>query len=235
MVNMKALNNTKQKDLNALNTEIFEIIGHIVSSFSSPIRLKIIQILANSEYSVEELSLETGESIANISQHLQRLAKVKIVSCQKKGVSRIYKIHNPKVLELCEKLFDLAHEIENELDIKEDLLTNTSLLSSSETDKILDLVSNDKATLLDVRTAKESNATLVPGAIALPLINLKKAITKNEIELSKSKPIYVYCRGRYCNSATDAVKFLRTQGYKAYRLRESPFKLRTSQECIIET
>lgn len=227
---MKTNKKLNPEEYKLIKTEIFEIVGHLVSAFASPARLKIIQILANAEYGVEELANETGESIANVSQHLQKLARVKIVSCQKKGVSRIYKIHSPQVLKLCEDLFDLAHEIESDLDLKEDILTDSSLLSTSDTDEILELVSKNKAILLDVRTTKESSASLVPGAIAVPLINLKKAIAQNTIELNKSKTVYVYCRGRYCNNTTDAVNFLRSKGYKAYRLRESPFRLKMAQE-----
>lgn len=208
---------------------VYETISQIVSAFASPARLKIIQILAQAEYSVEELAKETGESIANVSQHLQRLARMKIVNCERRGLSRIYKVSNPMVLQLWEGFQDFAHEVDDDLNKKEDVLTDSSLLADETPDRVFNLVSEGKAILLDARTSKESSMTKLPGALAIPVDDLINSANHKSLGLLKSKPVYVYCRGRYCSSATDAVKYLRTLGYKAYRLRESPFQLQLIQ------
>ncbi len=216
-------------DAKEVRSGVYETISQIVSAFAAPARLKIIQILAQSECSVEELAKETGESVANVSQHLQRLARMKIVSCERRGLSRIYKVANPMVLQLWEGFQDLAHEVDEELNHKEDILTDSSLLAEETPGEVFKLVADGKAVLLDARTSKESATTRVPGAIAIPVDELIRISNHKAIGLAKAKPVYVYCRGRYCSYATDAVKYLRTLGYKAYRLRESPFQLQLIQ------
>lgn len=49
------------------------------------------------------------------------------------------------------------------------------------------------------------------------------------LRLPKSKTLFIYCRGRYCSLASQAVRILRREGYKAFRLRESAFRLRMIQ------
>lgn len=219
----------KQSNKKEVRSGVYERIGQVASAFASPARLKIIQILGQAEYSVEELAKETGESIANVSQHLQRLAWLKIVSCERRGLSRIYKVSNPMVLQLWEGFQNLAHEVDEELNKKEDFLTDASLLADETPGEILAQVSEGKAILLDARNSKESSMTKLPGALATPVDDLINSSNYKSLGLSKSKPVYVYCRGRYCSLATSAVKYLRTLGYKAYRLRESPFQLQIIQ------
>lgn len=218
-----------QSSKKEVRSGVYANIGQIVSAFASPARLKIIQILAQAEYSVEELAKETGESIANVSQHLQKLARTKIVRCERRGQSRIYKVSNPMVLQLWEGFQNLAHEVDEELNKKEDFLTDSSLLADEAPREILAQVSEGKAVLLDARNSKESSMTRLPGALAIPVEDLINSSNFKSLGLSKSKPVYVYCRGRYCSLATSAVKHLRTLGYKAYRLRESPFQLQIIQ------
>lgn len=220
----KELSNAKE-----IRSGVYETISQVVAAFASPARLKIIQILAQGECSVEELSKETGETVANVSQHLQRLARMKIVSCEKRGLSRIYKVANPMVLQLWEGFQTLAHEVDEGLDRKEDLLTDSALLAEEAPGEVFDLVLAGKAILLDARTSKESSLTRVPGALAIPVDDLINSSNHKSLGLVKSKPVFVYCRGRYCSYATDAVRYLRSLGYKAYRLRESPFQLQLIQ------
>lgn len=218
-----------QSEATNVRKEVYESIGSIVSAFASPARLKIIQVLAQAECSVEELAQECAETIANTSQHLQRLAKVGIVKCERRGISRIYSIKNEKVLQIWEGFQDLAHEVDEQLNQKEDFLTDASLLSPQSTEEVMGLVADGKAVLLDARKAKESSMTKVPGAIAVPAADLSEPSKFKSLGFVKSKPIFVYCRGRYCSFATDAVRELRSHGYKAYRLRESPFQLQLIQ------
>lgn len=212
-----------------LRKGVYETISQIVSAFASPARLKIVQILAQAECSVEELSIETGESVANVSQHLQRLARMKIVSCERRKLSRIYRVTNPMVLQLWEGFQNLAHEVDEELNHKENLLTDSTLLADETPGEVFDLVAEGKALLVDARTAKESAMTKVPGALAIPAEILVKSTHPKSLGLLKTKPVYVYCRGRYCSYATEAVRHLRAHGYKAYRLRDSPFQLQLIQ------
>jgi rhodanese-related sulfurtransferase len=213
-------------DPQVIRQEIYDKLASVALALASPGRLKIIQLLAQSPFTVEELSVATGQSVANTSQHLQRLAHEGLVSVTKMGLRRIYQVKHPGVIALWESLQDLAHELSPSLDRAEDALTDFSLRTEMPNEEVLREVARGRATLLDVRDEKEAVATPVEGAVAIPLDQLKKRMK----ELPKSKPVFAFCRGRYCALASNAVNLLRHSGFKAFRLRESSFRLRKCKE-----
>jgi DNA-binding transcriptional ArsR family regulator/rhodanese-related sulfurtransferase len=215
----QASNRTQIKD------QIFQRLGQIAASLASPARLKIIQLLAQGPKSVEELSQESGESVANTSQHLQKLAKEGLVVATRDGLNRIYQVKSPRIILLWESLQDLAHELVPELNEAESKLTDLSFRSPEPLANIWSEVKRGKAILLDVRHQKEAFATPVPGSKAIPLKEIHTALN----ELPKKKTIYIFCRGRYCTMATEAVKLLRQKGFAAYRLRESSVRIQSQQ------
>lgn len=204
-----------------LKASIFEKIAGISRALSSASRLKIVQILAQSPRSVEVLSQLSGESIANTSQHLQKLLREGLVVCRKEGVSRIYQLQNPHVLRLWENLQDLAHSVAPELTEAELKLTDSALHSPISAEEWLRRVQEGKASLLDVRDDMESAATPVHEAICIPLQDLNQYKKR----LPRDRPIIVLCRGRYCSLASHAVRELRQEGFEAFRLRESAFQI----------
>lgn len=207
-----------------IKTQVFEKLGHIAACLGSPARLKLVQLLAQSPKTVEELSQISGESIANTSQHLQRLAKEGLVFATRDGLKRIYQVKSPQVVALWESIQELGHELAPELNEAENKLTDASLRSPIALSKVLEEVRAEKAVLLDVRETKEVGATPVRRSVAIPLKELEKACSK----LPRKKTIYVFCRGRYCSMATDAVRKLRAKGFKSFRLRESSFVISRS-------
>jgi DNA-binding transcriptional ArsR family regulator len=217
----------KSTDTASVRRNVYDALSEVVTVFASPARLKIVQILAQAPRSVDELSRETGESTANTSQHLQRLAKARVVACERRGVSRVYRITNPHVIQLWEDFQNLGHELDPMLNIHADTLTDASLRAKLPVADLLNEVRAGKAILMDVREEKESTATPVNHAVAIPLIKLNQAKSAKELNLPKSKPIYVLCRGRYCSLATNAVRTLRKWGCNAYRLQESSYRLNT--------
>lgn len=72
------------------------------------------------------------------------------------------------------------------------------------------------AVLVDVRRPDEFAAGHLPGAVNIPIAELKKRLA----ELPKGKEIVAYCRGPFCLMSYDAVELLRGKGLKARRLRD---------------
>ena len=70
--------------------------------------------------------------------------------------------------------------------------------------------------------SEEFRAGHIPGALSVPLPELKKRLTS----LPKRKEIVAYCRGSYCVMALDAVELLRKNGFKAHRLDQGVADLR---------
>lgn len=75
-------------------------------------RLKILSTLFITEKCVNDIIEETDLLQANVSKQLKILADNKIVSCRKDGLKRYYKVIDPIVFQICEKI---CSEKENNL------------------------------------------------------------------------------------------------------------------------
>jgi rhodanese-related sulfurtransferase len=73
-----------------------------------------------------------------------------------------------------------------------------------------------EVTVIDVRVRAEYEAGHIPGALSVPIEELKRG----RATLPRSREIVAYCRGRYCVYALEAVTLLRRRGYRARRLAE---------------
>lgn len=215
------LMNDASSRLRAVRSQIFEKLGTLALALGSAVRLRLIQVLAQGPHTVEELSEAIEESVANTSQHLQRLARVGVVQIRKDGVRRVYSISDPRVLQIWESLQDLAHVLFSDLALAESEISDLDLRSPISANQVLEQVQSRRAVLLDVREERDFQATPVAGATWLAIEDLK---TRSD-SLPKSRPVFVFCRGRYCSMATEAVKLLRAKGFEAFRLRESSFAL----------
>jgi rhodanese-related sulfurtransferase len=70
--------------------------------------------------------------------------------------------------------------------------------------------------VLDVRPAAEYAAGHLPGAVSIPVGELRRRLA----ELPGDREIVAYCRGPYCAFAHDAVGLLREAGFSALRLED---------------
>lgn len=70
--------------------------------------------------------------------------------------------------------------------------------------------------VLDVRPTLEYEQGYIKGAISVPLEKLESYLAK----IPKRKTIVAYCRGPYCVMSFDAIKLMKTKGYRAIRLDE---------------
>lgn len=200
---------------------VFENLSRIAQALAAPARMRVIQVLSNKPSSVEEISAKIQESIANTSQHLQKLKKAGIVIDSRQGVSRNYSLVTKDFVDIFLEIQELASRLSPELQAAEERLCPDELVADQSLDEIIDLVNKKKASLLDVRDYDEYESSPAPMSIFFP----RNEIKKNLKLISKGKPVYVYCRGRYCILANDVVKELRKQGYRAFRLKEMAYEI----------
>jgi rhodanese-related sulfurtransferase len=83
-------------------------------------------------------------------------------------------------------------------------------------EELLRRVREGEVTVLDVRPAEEYRAGHIPGALSVPVAELKKRLSG----LPKAREIVAYCRGPYCVMAIEAVEILRKRGFKAARMEQ---------------
>ena len=71
-------------------------------------RLEILNLLREQEMPVETMVKELGISKANVSQHLALLRHAKLVTVHRKGQNAFYNIIDPRIVEPCRILHQLA-------------------------------------------------------------------------------------------------------------------------------
>lgn len=88
-----------------LDTGAAELIARRFHALSDPTRLRILdQLRSRDEASVGEIAEALESSQQNISKHLSALLAEGFVSRRKQATSSIYRISDPAVLELCDRV-----------------------------------------------------------------------------------------------------------------------------------
>lgn len=194
---------------------LFEQLARIAAALGSPARLDLLEILAQGERSVDQLASLTGLSVANTSQHLQKLRQAGLTTGRKEGQYVHYRLAGDEVLRLLDALRLTGETHVAEVDrLVRAFFASRDGMEPVAADELLERARKGLVTVLDVRPAEEFAAAHVPGAINIPIDELGKRLG----ELPKRKEIVAYCRGPYCLMSYDAVDLLRRKGHKARRL-----------------
>src|SRR2546428_2306422 len=82
--------------------------ARIGKALSSPHRLEILELLAQSERTVESLAAEIRVSLSNASQHLQVLRQAALVENRKDGLFVYYRLAGTEVFDLSKVLRTVA-------------------------------------------------------------------------------------------------------------------------------
>lgn len=87
---------------NPLNPQNLESVATRFRILGVPLRLQILNELADGERTVSALVEATGSTQPNISKHLSTLLAHRLVKREKRGNSSYYSVADPAVFELCE-------------------------------------------------------------------------------------------------------------------------------------
>lgn len=196
---------------------IYRQLARIGKALASPRRLELLDLLAQGPHTVERLAGETGQSVANTSQHLQLLRRARLVEAEKRGLYVTYRLPNDGVAEFYRGMRVLAESRLAEIHrIARDFLTGPGTLEPVDREILIGRVLRGEVTLLDVRPVEEYAAGHIPGAVSVPLRELEHRLA----ELPRRRQIVAYCRGPYCVLAVEAVGRLRAHGFRALRLED---------------
>lgn len=193
-------------------------LARIGKGLSSPKRLELLDLLCQTERTVEALADQTGMSIANTSQHLQVLEAARLVGARKQGRFVVYSLTDALVCDFFRSFRILAEDRLAELEqIRHRFLQEKENLSPVDRETLMKRVRAGEVVVIDVRPLEEYRTAHIPGALAIPLEELKRRLS----QLPRRKEIVAYCRGPYCVLATSAVEMLRARGFRAHRLEAS--------------
>jgi len=197
--------------------EVFENLARIGTALSSPIRLELLELLAQGERTVEQLAALTETSIANTSQHLQKLKQVGLIVGRKEGQYVYYRSAGDEVVALLGALGRVGEtylaEVERTVRM---YYTAKDELEPVAAGELLERARKGLVTVLDVRPAAEFAAGHLPGAVNIPIDELERRLA----ELPRRKEVVAYCRGPFCLMSFEAVQLLRRVGLKARRLKD---------------
>jgi len=195
----------------------FHHLANVINAFASPKRLEIIDLLSQGEKDVDTLTKETNMNFANTSRHLQILKNAKIVQSRKDGVRVIYYLANDNVIKCWKNIQTLAEQNVAELrEVIKSFLEERNVFEPITIKELRSKIKNDNVTIIDVRPTQEYLNGHLPGAVSVPMSELKSKIKS----LPAGKEIIAYCRGKYCVMAPEAAKILNKKGFKTTVLQD---------------
>lgn len=196
--------------------EVFANLARVGTALSSPTRIEFLELLAQAERSVDQLATLTGTSVANTSQHLQKLRQAGLIIGRKEGLYVFYRLAGDEVVEMLSAISRVGEAYVAEVErIVRLYFASKDELEAIPAKELLERARKGIVTVLDVRPPEEFAAGHVPGAINIPIHELEKRIK----DLPKRREVVAYCRGPYCLMSYDAVSVLRKRGLKARRLQ----------------
>jgi ArsR family transcriptional regulator len=195
---------------------IYNCLAEVAQALGHAHRLELLELLAQGERSVEELSALADLSFANTSRHLQLLRRARLVDTQRQGKYVLYRLAgDAEVVALIQALGRAGER--NMAEIKQvmaDYFSARDALEAVSREDLLSRLDAGLVTVLDVRPEDEFSLGHLPGALNIPLNELEHRLG----ELAPDREIVAYCRGPYCVLSFEAVAALRARGYQVRRL-----------------
>ncbi len=143
------------------------------------------------------------------------LRAARLVDADKRGLYVEYRLADDEVCRFFLALRGLAEARLAEVDqTTRAYFAERGTMEPIASPELLRRVKAGEVTVLDVRPAEEYAAGHLPGALSIPVGELKARIK----ELPRGRDVVAYCRGPYCVMAIDAVEQLRARGLRAHRL-----------------
>ena len=184
-------------------------------AIAAPKRVELLELLCQAPRTVEALAAQASLSVANTSQHLQVLRAARVVEAEKKGLYVEYRVAGEDVARFVLTLRKLAEARLTEVQhVTRTYFESRGAMEPVAGEELVRRVKSGEVTVLDVRPAEEYRAGHIPGALSIPLAELKARLA----DVPKGQEVVAYCRGPYCVMAVEAVTLLRKKGFRASRM-----------------
>lgn len=210
-------------------TALYEQFARVGKALSNPVRLELLDLLAQGERSVEDLAEAAGMRLSNTSAQLKVLAQAGLLTTRRAGTRVFYRVADAQVDALVGQVKELARNRLADVErAAKEYLGDVATLEPVSLDDLAARTDQGDLVILDVRPPEEFHSAHIPGAINIPLDQLASRLS----DLPKDTDIVAYCRHRYCVLAPQAVRVLRDHDYDARPLdggvpewRQAGFKL----------
>jgi rhodanese-related sulfurtransferase/DNA-binding MarR family transcriptional regulator len=196
---------------------LYDALAESAKALANGRRAELVDVLSQGERSVEELAEEIDQTVANTSQHLQRLLRSGLVESRREGTRIFYSLSSPAVGELWRTMRRAAEQHVAGLEqLAADYLGDRRKLDTITRDDLRARIRDGDVVVLDVRPEPEFAAGHIRGARSIPIRDLKARLG----EIPKGADVVAYCRGPYCVYADEAVRLLKRRGLTAARLED---------------
>lgn len=205
---------------------LFEGFAGVAKAMANGRRAELVDVLAQGERHVDELASEIGQSVANTSHHLQRLAAAGLVTTRRAKTRIYYRLASSDVERLWSTIrtVALAH-VERIESLAIDYVGNRDALQEISREELSHRLEDGNLVIIDVRPRAEFEAGHITGARSIPIGDLASTVR----ELPPDAEIVAYCRGPFCVFADDAVRLLHDINRNARRLQDGYPEWRADQ------
>lgn len=206
------MNTDTRKQFQERLYEQFERVGKALASRR---RLKVLDLLAQGERSVEQVAEHADLSTANASHHLRKLLDARLVEVRREGPYAYYRLSSDQVFELMASLRRVAEDRLVEVErLVEQYREDRGDLDAVTMEELRREYEEGEVVLIDVRPDQEYRSGHIEGARSVPLEEIEGILD----DLPEDREIVAYCRGPYCLLSDEAVERLQEKGYRARRL-----------------
>jgi rhodanese-related sulfurtransferase len=199
-------------DKDSVKCLLYEQVARVGKALASPVRLQMLEMLAQGEKSVDTLAGAVAVDIKLASAHLQSLKGARLVQSRRDGKRIVYRLSGPDVAQLGVRLRQVAEEHLVELRLAlQKMMDQPDQLTRLDRKELMAQARRGEVVVLDVRPSEEFDAAHLPFARSMPLPELAQRLA----ELPRDVEIVAYCRGPFCLMSDAAVKLLREHGLRA--------------------
>lgn len=204
----------KKRELKDL---LYEQVARVGKAVSSPKRLELLELLGQSEKTVEILAAELSVDVKLTSAHLKALRQARLVLTRREGKNVVYRLNGSDVSGLLVHLRQVAEQ--NLLELQHalnEMKADPEHLAPVGRKALLEQARRGDVIIIDVRPAKEYETAHLPHARSIPVSELAQRLS----DLPKNREIVAYCRGPFCLFAEEAVALLRARGYRVRKITD---------------
>ncbi|MPZ66642.1 MAG: metalloregulator ArsR/SmtB family transcription factor [Pseudonocardiaceae bacterium] len=199
-------------EIDAGKHALYEQFARIGKTLGTPLRLVLLDLLAQTERSVDDLAATAQATVGNTSAQLQALRQAGLVATRREGNRIYYRLAGDDVLSLLTTLTRVAEQHNAEAERAAGAyLGDLDSLEPIGREELVHRLDTAQAVLVDVRPEAEYTAGHLPGARSIPIDELAARLD----ELPAETEIVAYCRGPYCVYAPQAARLLRQHGRAA--------------------
>jgi rhodanese-related sulfurtransferase/DNA-binding transcriptional ArsR family regulator len=196
---------------------IYAHVAELARAFGHEHRLKLLDLMSQGEWPLDELARRSDISVANASQHLQTLRRAGVVTARRSGKNVLFSLADGPVFEAVIAIRELAeHNVAEVRHAVADYFARQEGMEPVSLDELQARMREGDFVLLDVRDEAEYRQGHLPGAIHIASDQLEARLS----QLPSDREIIAYCRGRYCILSSEAVALLRRSGFRSRRLED---------------